>query len=239
MRRVYIGFDGNDHMAYRAAAKSLMAHSSIDLAILPLVDYRLRGKGVYWRSYHVDAKGQRWDDVDGKPFSTDFSFTRFLIPVLEDFSSEPVLFVDADVLFRGDVKELFDAHDPTKAVSVVQHDHRPTEAMKMHGVAQTVYRRKNWSSVVVWTPSRNTLLTRFRVNNSSGSWLHAFSWLMDDEVGALPEGWNWLEGWSSPEINPKLVHFTRGTPDMIGDCDYADEWWSALGDDALGFERAS
>ena len=50
--------------------------------------------------------------------------------------------------------------------------------------------------------------------------------LEDDEIGGLPEAWNWLEGHSDPSIQPKLVHFTRGTPDFPGyaDAAYADEW---------------
>jgi hypothetical protein len=32
----------------------------------------------------------------------------------------------------------------------------------------------------------------------------------------VPESWNWLEGWSSPDIDPKIVHMTRGIPTMAG-----------------------
>ena len=59
---------------------------------------------------------------------------------------------------------------------------------------------------------------------------NALLWLMDEDVGSLDEKWNWLEGWSDPEIDPKIVHFTRGTPDMEGheNVPYADEWWATL-----------
>ena len=34
----------------------------------------------------------------------------------------------------------------------------------------------------------------------------------------MHEEWNWLEGYSSGKINPKIVHFTRGGP-----------WFNTLG----------
>ena len=75
-------------------------------------------------------------------------------------------------------------------------------------------------------PSKCGLLTRYQINNASGQWLHSMLWAEENEIGALPEEWNFLEGWSDPKINPKLVHMTRGTPDMEGyeNIDYAQEW---------------
>ena len=96
----------------------------------------------------------------------------------------------------------------------------------MDGVRQTAYPRKNWSSVMVFNVWRNRALTRYALNNMSKQWLHRLLWLGDDEIGGLPEAWNWLEGFSDPAIEPKLVHYTRGTPDFPGYADtaYADEW---------------
>jgi uncharacterized protein YycO len=70
----------------------------------------------------------------------------------------------------------------------------------------------------------NKTLTVQRVNSSAGRDLHAFDWLHDVEVGALPFEWNWLE------LEPKAVHFTHGTPDMPGyeGVAYADEFRSFL-----------
>ena len=34
----------------------------------------------------------------------------------------------------------------------------------------------------------------------------------DDEIGELEEEWNWLDGHSDININPKNVHFTTGGP---------------------------
>ncbi len=187
-----------------------------------------RRKGVYWRPYRVDERGQRWDDRDGKPFGTDFSFTRFAVPILEADSDDWVMFCDPDFLWRADVAELLDLAEPDKALMCVKHDHRPPEMEKGVGI-QTVYARKNWSSLMLFRPSKNQALTKYWLNNQSGSWLQSMLWLEEGQIGGLPEEWNWLEGWSSPNIDPKVVHFTRGTPDMPGyeDVAYADEWWDA------------
>ena len=226
MINVYLGWDGLDALAYEVAKKSILKHSTADIKIIPLKQWKLRYEGIYWRPHHVDESGQRYDSRDGKPFSTDFSFTRFLVPVLEDYGNDWALFIDPDIMFRGDIAELIDLLDDRYSVMCVKHDHKPEEAEKMAGLMQTLYKRKNWSSLVAFKPSRCKTLTKYAVNNKSGSWLHGMCWVPDEEVGALPEEWNWLCGWSDPDIDPKNVHFTRGTPDLPG-CEeepYADEW---------------
>jgi hypothetical protein len=224
--KVFVGWDAKDADAYRVCKKSLMDHTSVNVEVIPLKDWQLRAKGLYIRSHRVDANGQAWDDVDGKPFSTSFSFTRFAVPLLAK-DEEVTVFVDADVLFRGDVAELIGLamDNPDCAVLCVHHDHTPVDKLKMTGVLQTQYRRKNWSSVMVLRPSLCEMSLE-RLNSWTGQQLHALEWVPDSRIGKLPEAWNWLEGWSSSSIDPKLVHFTRGTPDMPGyeNIPYADEW---------------
>lgn len=224
--RVYVGWEQRDALAYEVCVHSLKAHASIPVEVIALKEWELRRHGVYWRNYSVDRSGQMWDGRDGKPFSTNFSFTRFAVPILEGEDSGWVLFCDADMLWRADLAELIALLDDEKALMCVRHDHRPDEAVKMDGVIQTAYPRKNWSSLMVFKPWRNSGLTKYRLNNSAGSWLHGMLWLKDHEIGGLPEAWNWLEGFSSPDIQPKVVHYTRGTPDMPGyeGSAYADEW---------------
>jgi hypothetical protein len=97
----------------------------------------------------------------------------------------------------------------------------------MDGQIQLAYPRKNWSSLVLWNclhPAHSVLPEL--VNTWTGRRLHGFEWLDDKLIGALPEAWNWLEGHSSPALDPKAVHFTRGTPDLpgYGEVAYAGEW---------------
>ncbi len=226
--RVYVGWDQRDIAAFIVCQESLHAHASIPIEVVPLRDWELRRRGVYWREYHVDQRGQMWDSRDGKPFSTAFAFTRFLVPLLEDYGKDPVVFCDADMLWRADVAELVEL-SKGKPLACVQHDYRPPESEKMEGVIQTRYDRKNWSSLMVMRPHRCKGLTPYVCNNWSGQALHGMSWIDDQDIGALPERWNWLEGWSEGD-DPAVVHYTRGTPDMEG-CEgaaYADEWWGYL-----------
>lgn len=224
--KVFVGWDPKDADAYRVCKKSLLDHTSISVDVIPLKDWELRAQALYYRSYRVDPNGQAWDDADGKPFSTQFSFTRFAVPLLAE-DEELAVFVDPDVLFRGDIAELVTlAMDyPESAVLCVHHDHTPKEHIKMTGVLQTNYRRKNWSSVMVIRP-KFCEMTADKLNTWSGQQLHGLDWVPDSKIGKLPEKWNWLEGWSDSSIDPKLVHFTRGTPDMPGyhTVPYADEW---------------
>ncbi len=226
--RVYVGWDPRDALAYRVCVRSLKAHASVPVEVIALKDWELRRKRLYWRPYRVDGRGQMWDQPSGQPLGTQFSLTRFCVPALEGYDGDWVLFTDADMLWRADVAELVALFDDDKALMCVRHDHRPHEATKMDGVRQTAYARKNWSSLMAFNVWRNRALTGYRVNNASKAWLHQLSWLEDDEIGGLPEAWNWLEGHSDPSIEPKLVHFTRGTPDFPGyaDAAYADEWRS-------------
>ena len=170
------------------------------------------------------------DDRDRKPFSTQFSFTRFCVPQLENYDSEFAMFVDADFMFRTDIQKLFDhvraeSQNPEIALWCVKHDHKPAETVKMDGVKQELYHRKNWSSLFICRPWMcKDKLTPYKVNNFTGSQLHAFTGFHDYEISGIDESWNWLDGWSSEEIEPDAVHFTRGTPDMGVKSIYSSEW---------------
>jgi hypothetical protein len=227
--KIYVGFDGMDHRAYERCVRSIREHASVPVNIQPLYDWELRHAKLYWRSYWVNPDGQRFDGRDGRPFSTDFSFTRFLVPALQGYDDEWVMFCDPDMLFRADVAELFDLIDESKSLMCVKHRHAPMETEKMGGLIQSQYQRKNWSSLMIFNAYKCKSLTKYLVNNETGSKLHGMYWLPDTQIGGLPEEWNWLEGWSDPQIDPKVVHFTRGTPDLpeCEDVAFADEWWAA------------
>lgn len=226
--RVFVGYDEREAPAYQVCVESLQRHASVPVEVTPLVIDDLNDRGLYTRPYWRDASGQAFDCIDGKPFSTDFSFTRFLVPAMMGYSGR-ALFIDSDMLFRGDVAELFSLCQGDHAVWCVQHNFQPTPSLKMRGgIRQEPYRRKAWSAVMVFDCGHPLTgeLSVWDVNHRRGLYLHSMEWAQD-AVGALPEEWHWLQGHSSVAIEaPKLVHFTSGTPDVRGyeAQPFADEW---------------
>lgn len=229
--RVEIGYDPREHEAFEVCRHSILRRST-DAAVTALKQDFLREVGLYNRCNDPLA-------------STEFAFTRFLVPALARMKAqwarafaagdlEPehwVLFCDCDFLFTAPLAELFALAEDRYAVMVVKHDHRPPEKVKKDGRAQTLYPRKNWSSLVLWnvTHAANEALSADVVNNAAPLFLHQFRWLRDEEIGALPETWNWLEGWSPKPgdgSTPKGIHFTRGGPWFEGwrHVDHAELW---------------
>jgi hypothetical protein len=225
---VFVGYEPREQDAFQACIRSLKARSSVPLYIKALDQSALRRAGLYRRSPNP---GQWTDSEDAEPFSTAFGYTRFLIPALMQWKGW-ALFCDCDFLFRADIAEVWRLRDAEYAVQVVKHNHRPEESRKMDDREQVAYPRKNWSSLCLWNCGHesNLKLTVDEVNLRPKRWLHSFSWLKNEEIGALPAEWNWLEG--SSEGEPKAVHYTRGIPSFAGyqNAAYADEWRSYLGD---------
>ena len=213
---VYIGYDPTEDDYFRTLVYSIRKHASAPVQIVPLDQHELRRAGLYSRSYEI-VDGRRVDIFDGKPYSTEFSFTRFLVPFLQQFSGKAI-FMDSDMYVRGDIMEVFDRCNAqsTKAVYCVKHNYTQVEgSIKMDNKLQQNYFRKNWSSFILWNcdhPSIKRSYTLSDVNTKSGSWLHGFYWLENDEIGELPEEWNWLDSHSPASIAAKNVHFTLGGP---------------------------
>lgn len=225
MNSIYVGFDPREAAAYAVARYSIERHLTRSMMIHGLVLSDLVSKGLYTRPMEWRGKVM-WDKISDAPMSTDHANARFLVPHLAKYGW--ALFMDGDMLVRGDLSEVFENLDDRKAVYCVQHKHEPLKATKMDGQLQTLYARKNWSSFVLFNCGHhhNNILTPEYVNALPGRDLHRFCWLYDEEIGALDPKWNFLVGHSDPEIDPAVVHFTSGTPDMPGyeNVPYADHW---------------
>jgi hypothetical protein len=223
--RVFIGYDNREPEAFEVCKASILAHASIPVAITKLNERALRHAGIYRRSYSINDAGWKVDRIDGRPLSTEFTFTRFLVPTLCQFEGM-ALFIDSDFMFRTDIADLF-RFNPYAAVSCVQHDFHTHNRVKMDGQPQSNYRRKLWSSLMLYNCGHpgNRYLTPEIVNNESGSYLHQLNWLEDSEIDPIAEDWNWIAGYSQHD-NPRAVHFTYGIPTMEGyeNEPYADEW---------------
>lgn len=222
-RSVFIGWDDREQDAYRVAVSSLNHHSSVPLSIKPIKLSEVRD--ILYRP--VIRKGnQLYCPISQAPMATEFAISRFCVPFLQ--KSGWALFMDCDVLVRADIEELFRLADDKYAVMVVKHKQEKGPDTKMDGQMQTFYKRKNWSSVVLWNCSHpaHTALTLDALNTWPGRDLHAFCWLKDDEIGELPAVWNYLVG----ATDIKIAHMTLGTPNVKGyeNCQFADEWRATL-----------
>jgi hypothetical protein len=222
MLRVFIGFDASQMAAWNVAAESLRRTASIPFDIrrigIDAPDYR-RPTKLLEHGY--------WDEISKAPMATGHAIARFLVPALCGYSGW-ALFTDGDVLFRKDIAQLLALADESKAVQVVQHAHAPADTLKMSGEAQTLYARKNWSSVLLFNCGHpfNRALTVEMVNALPGRMLHRFCWLEDAQIGALPPDWNVLIG-EREHPDPAICHFTNGLPSLPGyeHCAFSDEWF--------------
>jgi lipopolysaccharide biosynthesis glycosyltransferase len=214
--RIFVGYDHRQNDAYEVCKFSIEKRASIPVDVKPINIRDMRSEGLYWRA-------------DDPLASTEFTYTRFLVPELARFEGF-ALFCDCDFLWLSDVADLISLADRNKAVQCVHHQYQPKETVKMDGKPQSSYPRKNWSSLMLFNcdhPSTQKL-TRDVVNRESGSYLHRFQWVDDNDIGSLPSGWNWLEGWDEPPMAgmPNAIHFTRGGPwyEQWKSVEYADAW---------------
>ena len=224
--RVFSGFDAGEMEACNGARQSLYHFTPRNYLNVETI-CRLRVMDVYRRPTSRMQNGQLFDEISGAPMSTDHAIARFFVPYLMNYLGW-ALFTDGDVLFRDDVRKLFDLADPRYAVQVVQHPPMRALDTKKDGHVQQLYSRKNWSSVILWNclhPAHEAL-TLETLNTWPGRDLHAYKWLKDSEIGMLPARWNWLVGESRDVDDPAIVHYTLGTP-LVPRCvhaPYADEW---------------
>jgi len=219
--KVFVGYDPREDIAYQVCKHSIERRQP-EAEVHPLKQSDLRKAGWYKRQ-------------QDKLASTEFTFTRFLVPELTNFKGW-ALFMDCDMILTTDIKELFDQADDQYAVMCVQHDYKVQEGFKMDGQRQTVYPRKNWSSVMLFNcahPS-NAKLTMDLINDPeiNGAYLHRFSWLKDEEIGSLDHTWNYLVGVYNDIELPKLIHYTEGGPwfENYRDCEFHNEWKDELFD---------
>ena len=202
-------------MAFSVLSHSLLKHSTQPIAITPI---RLQNiKDIFVR--------------ERLPIqSTDFAFSRFLVPYLCNYSGHAI-FMDCDMLSRADISLLWRQRTTKYAVQCVQHDYTPNSTVKFMNQPQTVYPKKNWSSMMIFNNAKCTALTPDYITSASGLELHQFKWLeSEDLIDKVDEEWNWLVGEYEYSPHAKLVHYTEGGPyfENYKKCDYANEWFETF-----------
>lgn len=199
---VYVGFDPREEAGTHVFTSSLIHRATRPVSIIPLhLDL--------FRSFY--AAGHR----DG---SNAFIYTRFLIPFLQDFKGWALFADGADMMMRADISELWALRDFYKAVQVVRHNYKTKHPRKYVGTPMEArnddYERKNWSSLMLINCGHFAWrqMTPERLQEMTGPELHRFSWIPDEQIGALPKEWNWLCQEDGENADARLVHWTAGTP---------------------------
>ena len=212
MINVFIGYDSKERVAYNVLSHSIIQNSTKPVAITPIALNNLKDDFVRERNALS---------------STEFSFSRFIIPHLMNYRGW-ALFMDCDMLMFEDIAELWLLRDDKYAVQVCKHDYTPKTDTKFLGQVQTKYEKKNWSSFMLMNCAKCSALTPDYVNSASGLELHQFKWLEGDHlIGDLPLEWNWLVGEYDHKEDVNNVHYTEGGPwfEEYKDVDYSQDWF--------------
>lgn len=182
--KVFIGFDPRQPIAFQVCAQSVWEHASrpVEIVRLDLRNLPITRRGL-----------------------TEFTYSRFLVPYLSGYEGCSV-FLDSDILVRGDVCEL-EKLPCVPPVWIVAHESRKFER----------------PSVMFFDNTKCEMLTPDYIEDTANK-LFDFKWI--DSIGELPKEWNHLVGYDPPNPNAKVVHFTMGIPiwPETAKCEFASEW---------------
>lgn len=207
---IFIGYDPREAVAYHTCANSIIRQASQPVAIVPLALNLFND----YKETHTDGSNQ-------------FIYSRFLVPHLMGYTGHAI-FMDGDMIVRGDIVDLWEQRNPYFDVQVVKHNYQTKMTEKYLGAKNENYPRKNWSSVILWNCNShpNRKLTPDFVQKATGAELHRFTWIDDSRIGELPKEWNWLPDEYGPNLDAKLLHYTLGTPCFheFATTPQGDEW---------------
>jgi hypothetical protein len=208
MITVFAGYDPREAVGYSVFCQSLIEHTAQPVAIIPTFGKQRDGTNV-------------------------FIYQRFLVPYLMGFKGHAIFMDASDMLMMCNIDELDRLFDPSKAVQVVKHEYKTKHKKKYINTAMESknedYPRKNWSSLIIWNCEHpaNKLLTPDYVDEHTGSELHRFEWLKDEQIGELPKEYNFLVGERDMAF-AKIAHYTLGIPEFpyYSSCDYSKQWFN-------------
>ena len=126
MINIFIGYDSKEKVAYNVLSHSIIQNSTKPVAITPIALNHLKDDFVRERNALS---------------STEFSFSRFMIPHLMNYQGW-ALFMDCDMLMFEDVSELWRMRDDSKAFKFVNMTMYQKKKTKFLGQTQTKYEKK-------------------------------------------------------------------------------------------------
>jgi lipopolysaccharide biosynthesis glycosyltransferase len=181
--RIFIGFDPRQPLAYNVCRSSIERHGSNLFAIFPL----------QLRLLPIERRGL-----------TEFTFSRYLVPHLCNYEGV-ALFLDADMIVRADITELFDYAKGDKSVWMVKNN-----------------QRFEWPSLMLFNNSACKKLTPAYIEQDQPA---SLEWA-EQGIGDLPKEWNHCVGYDKPNPDAKLIHFTKGIPcwPETKGCEHEGSW---------------
>jgi hypothetical protein len=233
---VFVGYDVREHAAWLVCRDTILnpvcGEPLTGVEVHPVSHRDLRRRGLFSRPWRIDESGQTWDVRDGRPFSTEFSHSRFLVPHMArqlGVRSGPVVFVDCDFMFLSPITQMLDGINRSKLVSVVKHDFASVkEGLKMDGMAQQRYFRKLWSSLMVFNMGHEEIeaFHPAQADHGAGATLHGFLHLDDHEIGEIEPSWNFIPDHSYDTGAVDAIHWSFGGPWMneFARAPYASVW---------------
>jgi len=228
---VFIGYDDRQDLAAKVCRESILDTASKPISIYYLKHRELRNIGLFNREWRITSKGITEDAEDQRPFSTQFAFTRFLVPHYARYlgvrANDPCIFTDSDFVYIRDLYSLFNEIDiEDKPLWCVHHDYASPNVIKMDNQVQVNYNKKLWSSFMIFNMQNPKCMPSLEeVNTKDGSWLHSFGWLKDEDIGELHEGWNTIPDHTEKRIKEwdiRAIHYTEGSPLMKPECKYSE-----------------
>lgn len=188
--RIFIGFDPRQPIAVQVLMHSIYSRASKPVSITPLVlsQLPLKREGL-----------------------TQFTYSRYMVPYLCGYEGE-ALFMDADMLFLGDVAELETICKP-QDVSVC--------------VVKNPRLRFEWPSLMYFKNAKCKKLEPRLIETGSPQTL---DWAENNAIGEIPSEWNHLVGYDDLRTDAKVVHFTQGLPCFpeTEGCEYGEHWMAEM-----------
>ena len=211
--KIYIGHDSRFPQATRVCRKSIEDHSEKGEHEIKYLDRKSLTKvGAYGR-----------DAIKGE--STEFSFTRFYVPMLSHYQGIS-MFVDNDFVFKCNPTEI-EKYLKDKSVACVKHELDNIHGSKMDGVENKSYPRKCWSSLIIYNCPKLKHLTKAYLDSAQASDLHQFAWVDDKDISEIPRSYNHLVGYYKKHNKIKAIHYTQGGPwfESRKNDELSEEWW--------------
>ncbi len=205
---IYLGYDSSHGEVFDTAEKSI--YNAVEAS-------KSGGAGAeFFNDYEVEVKKLDISLIpeytrDYANQSTEFTYSRFLIPYLENYEGISY-FIDDDYIWEHTPLSLFYFLDPEHAVACVKYDFQDHEETKFNGEKNVSYPKKLWSSLMIFNNGHEDCrkLTPEVVNNESGKYLHQFEWT--NQISKIPHNKICTEGYDTIEKSHHAVHYTRGGP---------------------------